>query len=135
MNTYDTTETHINVPSFEEDVFHDSIEQENDLLLVHVIQRNPRPPGYLHRLLSDSNNPSTTTTSEDNNIPCLVNNTCKKCITIDGIKYRSISNVNVVYYYYHAIINKGSFVDHSANSGLCGTDVRLMEKTGRSVDI
>ena len=34
-----------------------------------------------------------------------------------------------------ALTNKGSFVDHGANGGLCGTDVRISEKTGRSVDI
>ena len=35
----------------------------------------------------------------------------------------------------HALTNKGSLVDRGANGGLCGTHVRLIDKTGRSIDI
>ena len=96
---------------------------------------NTLPPGHLHRLLSNNNTSNTTTPSNKNNTKFLVNNISTKCITLDGIKYKSISNLNVVYYYSHALTNKGSLVDRGANGELCGTDVRLIEKTGRSVDI
>ena len=135
MNTHDTTETHIHIPNFEDDVFHESIEQENDDLLVHVTQRKPLPPGHVHRLLSDSSNPSTATTPDKDNTTSFVNNTSTKCIALNGIKYRSISNLNVVYCHSHAITNKSSLVDYGANGGLCGTYARLIEKTDRSVDI
>ena len=106
MNTHDTTETHINVPSFEEDLFHESIEQDNDTLLSHVTQRNPLPPRHLHRLLSDSINPSISTAPDNDNTTSLVNNTCTQCITLNGINYRSISSLNVVYFHSHALKNK-----------------------------
>ena len=41
----------------------------------------------------------------------------------------------MVHCHSHALTSKGSLVDRGANGGLCGTDVRLLEKTGRSVDI
>ena len=41
----------------------------------------------------------------------------------------------MIYCHSHALTNKGSLVDRGANGGLCGTDVRLIEKTGQSVDI
>ena len=43
--------------------------------------------------------------------------------------------MNVVYCHSHAFINKGSLVDRSANGGLCGIYVRLIEKVGISADI
>ena len=131
---HDATETHTFSTTSDEDDFHESIEQENGALLAHVTQRNLLPPGHLHRLLSDNDTPSTATPPIENNIPSLVNNTSTKYITLDGIKYRPISNLNVVYYYSYAL-KKGSLVDRSVNGILCGTDVRLIEKTRRSVNI
>ena len=97
MNIQYVTETNTPSPTPDEDVFHESIEQDNDALFVHVKQRNPLPPGNLHRLLSDSNNTSTATNPIKDNTKSLVNNIFTKCITLDGIKYRSISCLNVAY--------------------------------------
>ena len=46
-----------------------------------------------------------------------------------------MSNLNVIYYHSRALTNKGSLVDRGTNDGLRSTDVRIIEKTGRSVDI
>ena len=86
-------------------------------------------------MLSDSNNTSTATNPIKDNTQSLVNNTSTKCITLDGIKYRSILCLIVVYCHSHAIINKGSLVDRGSNGELCGTDIRIIEETGWSVDI
>ena len=43
--------------------------------------------------------------------------------------------MNVIYFHSHAITNKGSLIDRDVNGGLCGTDVRIVEKTGKLVDI
>ena len=71
----------------------------------------------------------------DNNTPSLVNNTSTSGITINGIQYISISNLNVNYCHSYDFTNKGSLVDRGANGRLCGTDVHIIEKTGRSVNM
>ena len=117
----------------EEDIFHESIEQENNALLAHVTQRKPLPPENLHWSLSNNDTPSTTTLHNNNNTTSLVNNASTKCITLDGTKYRSISNLNLVYCHSYTLTNKDSLVCRGINGGLCGTDVRPIEKTGQSV--
>ena len=46
-----------------------------------------------------------------------------------------MSNLNVIYYHSYAITNKGYLIDCGANGGLYDTDVRIIEKTGCSIDI
>ena len=41
MHSHDTNEVRTEDPSSEEDIFHESVEQENDALLSHAKQRNP----------------------------------------------------------------------------------------------
>ena len=135
MNTHDTPEAHITNPSSEENTFHESNEKKNDAALANVTQHKPLPPGRLHRLISLYDTPSTTSPPNNNNITPLVNKNSTKCITLDGIKYSFISSLNLVYLHSRALTNKGSLVDRSANGEFCDTVVRLIEKTGRSVDI
>ena len=49
MNMHNATEVHTLSPTSDEDIFHESIEQENDALLSHVTQRNPLRPRRLHQ--------------------------------------------------------------------------------------
>ena len=128
MSIHNVTETHAPSTTSDEAVFHESIEQDNDALLDHVTQRNPLPPGHLHRLLYSNGTQSTTTPPAENNTPSLFNNTSTTCITFNGTKYRYISNLNVVYYYSYASTNKGSLVDRGAIGGVCGTCIRIIEK-------
>ena len=44
MNIHDVTETHDPTPTPDEGFFHESIEQDNNALLSHVIQHNHLPP-------------------------------------------------------------------------------------------
>ena len=76
MNIYDVNETQVPSPTPGEDVFH--IGQHNDALLSHVTYGNPLPPGHLHRLLSNNDTPSKTTSPPDNNTTSMVNNTFTK---------------------------------------------------------
>ena len=68
-------------------------------------------PEHLHQLLSNNNTSSKNKTPTDNNTTSLVNNTFTKCITLNGIKYRSISHLNVVYFHSHALTKKSSLLN------------------------
>ena len=135
MNIHTVTDPPVPSPTPDEDDFHELIEQDNYAIIDHVTQRNPLLTGYLHRLLSNNDTQNLTTPPADNNTPSLANIISKNCITLNATQYRYVSNFNISYCHSYGFTNKGPFVDCSANGGLCGTNIRIIEKTGRSVDI
>ena len=88
-------------------------------------------PGELQHLMSDKHALVPALKS-----PNKKTNTNQHEITIDGIKYRSVNNVNIIYSV--SKINTRDqlgLVDRGANGGIGGSDVRVIFKTNRKVDI
>ena len=41
----------------------------------------------------------------------------------------------ILYHHSHVTSRRGALVDHGANGGICGNDVRVISKTGQTVDV
>ena len=96
-------------------------------MLACVAQRGRLPPGHVQRLLSPlMNSPAT-----NGNSPSADNDK----IILNGKKYRAVNLAKTVYYHSHVSKQCGALVDRGANGGICGSDVRVIARTGRTVDI
>jgi hypothetical protein len=96
-------------------------------LLAHMTKKKPLPPGNIKRLLSPaaSKDPKPNLPQEGN---------------LNGIIYLQVNMVDMASTTYvisscHATGNKSSLVDRRANGGIAGDDVRVIAKTGKTVDI
>ena len=119
----------------DENVFHKSLEHYNNVILNYVTQYRPSPHGNICRLLSNNAAHSLAKLPTDYTTPLLANNVSENCITVNGIQYISISNLNIMYCHSHALTNEDPLNERGANGGLCDTDVHIIEKNGRSIDI
>lgn len=90
-----------------------------------MTQCKPLPPGHLQRFLSSSN------TACDN---YLLTPSALKEFVIDGKRFREFNTANILYCLSHDRERRGALVDRGANGGICGSDVRVINKTGRMVD-
>jgi hypothetical protein len=90
-----------------------------------MTKKKPLPPGSVKHLLS----PSANNKSEKPGQPQEVN--------LNGITYWQVNVATTLYMISscHASGHKGSLVDHGANGGIAGDDVRIIAKTGQTVDI
>ncbi|HEY9709439.1 MAG TPA: hypothetical protein V6D48_14645, partial [Oculatellaceae cyanobacterium] len=103
---------------------------EEQPLLAYLTKRKPLPPGNIKRLLSPASNPKNQPPNpkDDSKSPCEIN--------FNGITYREVNIVNITYNIStFNTITMGALVDHGANGGIAGDSVRIIAKTGRSVDI
>src|SRR5688572_23765012 len=93
-------------------------------LLAHMTKKKPFPPGNVKRLMSPAGNKDTKP-----NQPQEVN--------LNGIIYRQVKMASTIYAISscHATGNKSSLVDCGANGGIAGNNVRVISKTGKTVDI
>ena len=92
----------------------------------HAASQKSLPPGNIKRLLSPaSNKKPNSKPSEDFEI------------SINGIKYCQVNFVNIQYTVTtsQTQTKRGALVDRGANGGIAGSDVRLIAKTDRHVDI
>ena len=104
------------------------IDEKDDTapLLAHLAKRNELPPASLLKVMS-----STMTRSSNNK-----NNEYDNDIKIHGETYRKVNMAQVIYSVSnHRSSKTASLVDRGANGGIAGDDVRIMSRTGRSVDI
>ena len=94
--------------------------------LAHVTKKKPLPPGNIKRLLLPAANVKP---KQDNVHPQEVN--------LNGIVYRQVNTVSIIYSVSSskALHSKGALIDRGANGGIAGDDVRIISKTGKSVDI
>ena len=106
----------------------DNSEPDSQPLLAHVTKKKPLPPGNVKRLLSPAANSKPKQGSSEH--PQEVN--------VNGIIYtRQINTVSVTYNISstRATQSKCALIDRGANGGIAGDNVRIISKTGRSVDI
>ena len=91
-------------------------------LLAHMTKKKPLPPGNVKRLLSPTANKPSTQLQE---------------VNVNGIVYRQVNVTSTIYNISscHAAGNKSSLVDRGANGGIAGDDVRIIDKTSKTVDI
>ncbi len=131
-NTTDKEQTVIN----NDDQFHDSITNvqnidsspDDNTILAHVTQHKALPPGHLHRFLSSS-------IKGNNKPPPSSNSSTSKEIILNGKTYRQVNVSKILYHHSHLTFKKEALVDRGANGGICGNDVRVISKTGRTVDV
>ena len=48
MNIHDVTDPPVPIPTLDEDIFHESIGQDNYAILDHMTPHKPLPPEHLH---------------------------------------------------------------------------------------
>ena len=105
----------------------DIAEPDSQPLLAHVIKKKPMQPGNIKRSFS----PAANGKPKQNRIyyPQKVN--------VNGIIYRQVNTVSMTYKVpsTQATKNKSALIDRGANCGIAGDDVRIIARTGRSVDI
>lgn len=99
-------------------------------LLAHVTKRKSLPPGTAKRLMSPSAGASTPRTNPSTN-------NSQQEINFNGSTYRKVNTTNISYSVsaFKAIQGQASLVDRGANGGVAGSDVRIIAKTTRRVDI
>jgi hypothetical protein len=101
----------------------DTDNTQQDQLLAHITKKKPLPPGNVKRLLSQAAN-----NGQKPGQPQEVN--------LNGTIYRQVNTAAVIYNILSChTAGKGALVDRGANGGIAGDDVRVIAKTGRSVDI
>ena len=105
----------------------------DNAILAHVPQRMDLPPGHLNRFLSSPSPPPNTRHNVRRTPPRRPNNNTD--IVLDGKRYRQVNVSNILYHHSHDTSKRGALVDRGANGGICGNDVRIISKTGRSVDV
>ena len=103
----------------------DDTSPSDDAILAHMTQRKQLPPGHLHRVLSSTQSDSKTSSAAPSTNE----------VTIDGKLYREVNMAKVRYCHSHSRTRRGALVDRGANGGICGNDVRIINKTGRMVDV
>jgi hypothetical protein len=125
------TMAHDDVASITPGVSEEDNNVADDALLAHVTKQSNMSPGDLQRVLSNSmaknsgrkNNPTKPTDKDGE-------------ITLNGKKYRQVNMAKLTYIASaHQGRYTGSLVDHGANGGIAGEDVRIINKTGRHVDV
>jgi len=96
-------------------------------LLAHMTKKKPLPPGNIKRLMSADNNK--VFQKSDKPPPHEFN--------IDGKTYRQVNATSITYTISacSANQNREALVDRGANGGIAGSDVRVINRTGRQVDI
>ena len=122
-------------------LFHDSLTEQpsevatrgDNAILAHVTQRTDLPPGHLNRFLSSPSPPPNTRHNVGRPPPRRPNTNNE--IVLDGKRYRQVNVSNILYHHSHDTSKRGALVDRGANGGICGNDVRIISKTGRSVDV
>ena len=108
------------------------MEDSEDTILAHLTKRKDIAPGDLHRVLSSKMAQKPAPKPKPKPVP----KTNVNEITIDGKIYRSVNTTKVVYKTLaHRSFRTGALVDRGANGGIAGEDVRIIEKTGRQVDV
>ena len=108
-------------------VHEDIPEPDSQPLLAHVTKKKHLPPGNIKRLLS----------SAANGKPNQGSNEHPQEVNVNGIVYRQVHTVSMTYKISSTQTTqyKGALIDRGANDGIAGDDVRIIAKTGRSVDI
>ena len=96
-------------------------------MLACVAKRGRLPPGHVQRLLS----PSMNSPADSDNVTSADNNE----IVLNGQRYCAINLAKTVYCHSRVRKQCGALVDRGANGGICGSDVRVIARTGRTVDI
>ena len=90
-------------------------------LFAHMTKKKDIPPGDIQRVLSQS-------MAKGFPPPA------RKSIVIDGVVYSA--NVHIQYRASsHRHVRAGALVDRGANGGIAGDDVRIINRTGRQVDV
>ena len=88
-----------------------------------MTKKKPLPPGNVKRLLSQI-----ASNSQKPGQPQKVN--------FNGIVYHQVNTATILYNISSCYTaGKGSLVDRGANGGIAGDDIKIIAKTGRSVDI
>jgi hypothetical protein len=88
-----------------------------------MTKKKTLPPGNVKHLLSPAANNGQTKPPQE--------------VNLNGIVYRQVNMAHTTYSISssHITGNKGALVDRGANGGIAGSDVRVINKTGKSVDI
>ena len=98
----------------------------NTQINAHAAFQKSLPPGNVKRLLSPASNKKATSKPIEQHE-----------VNINGVRYRQVNFVNIQYTVTNSQthIKRGALVDRGANGGIAGSDVRLIAKTNRHVDI
>ena len=54
---------------------------------------------------------------------------------LDGKRYCQLNMSKILYHHSHVTSRRRALVDRGANGGICGNDVRVISKTGQTVDV
>ena len=108
------------------DVENNGSSDNDNTILANMTQHKQLPPGHLQRFLSPSSGTKDRKQSQKST---------PKEVTIDGKRYREVHMAKSLYCFSHVRDSRGALVDRGANGGICGSDVRIIHKTGRKVDV
>ena len=98
----------------------------NKQVSAHAASQKPLPPGNIKRLLSQTSNKKPNSKPNEQHE-----------VNINGVRYRQVNFINIQYTVTNSqtYTKRGALVDRGANGGIAGSDVRLIAKTDRHVDI
>ena len=120
------------IPSTQSEPTTASSSGTSESLLAHVTKRTSLPPGDIRRVLSTFGKLSadvTSATSLQSDIPASSGASLPSAPT-------SINMANLTYAVaVHRNVRVGALIDRGANGGIAGDDLRLINRTGRQVDI
>ena len=104
-------------------------EPDNNPILAHVTKQTQFKPGELQRVMSDRL--ATTPANPKKNVKAKQHE-----LVINGRTYRTVNQHNIKYSIKQSSICRDfALVDRGANGGIAGSDVRIITKSYRSVDV
>ena len=105
-----------------------------DTLLAYATKGSAASPGDVRNMLSKPSTLKSSLKPSSHSAPPTATPPSKE-VVLDGTTYRSISYADIYSVSQHASGKNGSLVDRGANGGIAGDDVRIIDRTHRSVDV